>query len=104
MTVASGDCRLLIEFRTLKYKNRTRAENNREIPLKECFCAIPNAHLSLTTKDLPKSTFHGLLLGVYISEVGNTFTIKFSKGAYLQGNMYRGIDISEVYKFPVRPA
>ena len=77
MTVASGDCRPLIESRSLKYKNRTQAENNREIPLKECFCAIPNAHLSLTTKDLSKSTFHGLLLGVYISEAGNIFTSKF---------------------------
>ena len=50
MTVASGDCRLLIESSSLKYKNRTRAENNIEIPLKECFCAIPNAHLSLTRR------------------------------------------------------
>ena len=104
MTVASGDCRLLIESRSLKYKNRTRAENNREIPLKECFCAIPNAHLSLTTKDLSKSSFHGLLLGYIFPKLGtNLLANSFPRGAYLQGNMYRGVHISEVYKFPVRP-
>ena len=49
-TAASGSCHLLIGSRSLKHKNRTRAENDRKITLKECFCAIPNAHISLRTE------------------------------------------------------
>ena len=56
-------------------------------------------------KDLSKSTFDRLLLGVRISEGEHKFTRKFVSQGYVFTRKYvPGVHISKGYKFPITPA
>ena len=56
-------------------------------------------------KDLSKSTFDRLLLGVRISEGEHKFTRKFVPQGYVFTRKYvPGVHISKGYKFPITPA